>query len=134
VPTCPVVRPVAFLIAAAASVLTAGAQTSVTVDATKAVRVVDNRMFGLNTAVWDGAFTDSQTLTSLGTVGAKFLRYPGGSSSDDYNWQNNSAVLEGGSAGTTTFDDFAAYANAIGAQVVITVNYGTGTPARLRPG
>jgi hypothetical protein len=101
----------------------------VTVDATKAVRVVDNRMFGLNTAVWDGAFTDSQTLTSLGTVGAKFLRYPGGSSSDDYNWQNNSAVLEGGSAGTTTFDDFAAYANAIGAQVIITVNYGTGTPA-----
>ncbi len=128
-PISPVVRQVAFLVAAAASVLTAGAQTAVTVDATKPVRVVDDRMFGLNTAVWDGAFTDSQTLTSLDAVDARFLRYPGGSWSDDYHWQTNTAAIEGGSAGTTTFDAFAIYANAIGAQVIITVNYGTGTPA-----
>jgi hypothetical protein len=109
--------------------LTARAQTAITVNAAKTVRVVDDRMFGVNTAVWDGAFTDSQTLTTLQTVNPRFLRYPGGSSSDDYDWQTNTAVVQGGSAGTTTFDDFAAYAKAIGAQVVITANYGTGTPA-----
>jgi hypothetical protein len=124
----PLVRQVAFLIVAALSAATAGAQTAVTVDVTKTVRVVDNRMFGLNTAVWDGSFNDSQTLTDLQTVKAGFLRYPGGSSSDDYDWQTNTAVMEGGSAGTADFDDFAAFAKAISAQVVITVNYGTGTP------
>ncbi|HEY1791784.1 MAG TPA: immunoglobulin domain-containing protein [Opitutaceae bacterium] len=104
------------------------AQPTITVNASKSVRVVDNRMFGLNTAVWDSAFTDSQSLASLQAVDAQFLRYPGGSSADDYNWQTNSAVMEGGSAGTTTFDDFAAYAKSINAQVIITANYGTGTP------
>ena len=111
----------------AAMAVAAQAQNTVTVNAAKAVRVVDDRMFGLNTAVWDGAFTDPQTLTTLQTVSPRFLRYPGGSSADDYNWQSNTAQVEGGSAGTTNFDDFAAYAKAIGAQVVITVNYGTGT-------
>jgi hypothetical protein len=124
----PLVRPVAFLLIAAFSAASAGAQAALNVNASKPVRTVDNRMFGLNTAVWDGAYADAQTLTTLQTVDVQFLRYPGGSSSDDYDWQNNSAVMEGGSAGTTDFDTFAAYANAIGAQVIITVNYGTGTP------
>ncbi len=120
---------------AAASIISVGlalaahAQTAITVDTTKTVRVVDDRMFGVNTAVWDGAFTDSQTLTTLQTVNPRFLRYPGGSSADDYHWQTNTAAIEGGSAGSTNFDDFAAYAKAINAQVVITANYGTGTPA-----
>jgi hypothetical protein len=127
--TSPVVRKLAFLTCAAAFALSARAQTSITVDATKPVRVVDDRMFGVNTAVWDSAFTDAQTLTTLQTVDARFLRYPGGSSADDFHWQTNTAALEGGNAGSTDFDSFAAYALAIGAQVIITVNYGTGTPA-----
>jgi hypothetical protein len=107
----------------------ATAQTAnVTVDATQTVRVVDNRMFALNTATWDGAFTDSQTLDALKAVDAQFLRFPGGSTSDDFNWQSTSLVIEGTGAGSTTFDNFAAYATATGAQVVITTNYGTGTP------
>ncbi len=124
----PLFRQAALLVAAALSAASAGAQTAVNVDVTKVVRIVDDRMFGLNTAVWDGAFNDPQTLTALQAVNARFLRYPGGSSADDFNWQTNSAVIEGGAAGNADFDHFAAYANAIGAQVVITTNYGTGTP------
>ena len=127
--TSPHVRELAFLACAAAFALSARAQTSVTVDATKPVRGVDDRMFGVNTAVWDNAFTDPQTLTTLNTVDARFLRYPGGSSSDDFHWQTNTAALEGTNAGSTNFDSFAAYAQATGAQVIITANYGTGTPA-----
>lgn len=108
----------------------AQAQTAnVTIDATTTVRVVDNRMFGLNTATWDGAYTDAQTLTALQTVDAKFLRFPGGSTSDDFNWQTTTLVNEGTGAGATDFDQFATYAKSTGAQVVITTNYGTGTPA-----
>jgi hypothetical protein len=98
------------------------------VDATKTIRVVDDRMFGVNTAVWDGSFSDSQTLATLQGMDARFLRYPGGSSSDDYIWTNNKST-EGASAGSTDFDQFAVQALATKAQVVITTNYGTGTPA-----
>jgi alpha-N-arabinofuranosidase len=115
----------AFAAALASSVF---AQSTVTVDATKPIRVVDDRMFGVNTAVWDGVFSDSQTLATLQGMDAKFLRYPGGSSADDYIWTNNKST-EGASAGSTDFDQFAAQALAIKAQVVITTNYGTGTPA-----
>ena len=58
----------------------------------------------------------------------RFLRFPGGSTSDDYDWQTGDLVEEGGSAGSTTFDEFAATALATRAQVIITANYGTGTP------
>jgi len=104
------------------------AQVNVTVDATKPVRTVDNRMFGINTAVWDYAFTDPQTLATLQAINIQFMRYPGGSSSDDFNWQTTTAQVEGTNAGATTFDLFAASALAVGSQVIITTNYGTGTP------
>jgi alpha-L-arabinofuranosidase len=119
----------AALAAAMAFAGSASAQVNVTVDATTTVRLVDDRMFGLNTATWDGAYSDPQTLAALKAVDARFLRFPGGSTSDDFNWQTTTLVEEGGGAGATTFDDFATYATAIGAQVVITTNYGTGTPA-----
>jgi hypothetical protein len=101
---------------------------NVTVDTTKAVRTVDNRMFGFNTAVWDYAFSDPQTLATLQGIDVQFMRYPGGSSSDDFNWQNTTAQVEGTNAGATTFDLFAASALAVHSQVIITTNYGTGTP------
>ena len=106
----------------------ARAQTAkVAVDNTTAVRLVDEKVFGLNTAVWDGAYPDAQTVSDLQDMQARFLRYPGGSSSDDYNWQNNTSQVENQNAGATDFDTFAASALSTGAQVVITVNYGTGT-------
>ena len=101
---------------------------NVTVDATKAVRTVDNRMFGFNTAVWDYAFSDPQTLATLQGINVQFMRYPGGSSADDFNWQNTMSQVEKMNAGATTFDLFAASALAVNSQVIITTNYGTGMP------
>ncbi|MGA2693274.1 MAG: hypothetical protein ABSF76_12990, partial [Opitutaceae bacterium] len=62
------------------------AQSTISVDATKPIRVVDDRMFGVNTAIWDGVYSDSQTLATLQGMDARFLRYPGGSAADDYVW------------------------------------------------
>jgi hypothetical protein len=118
-----------FILAAAIAAAAHGQTANVTVDTTAPVRQVDEKVFGLNTAVWDGAvYSDPQTVTDLQEIGARFLRYPGGSSSDDFHWQTNTAALEGGNAGANTFDTFAASALSTGAQVVITANYGTGTP------
>jgi len=120
------------LVAALATAFALGpvakAQVNVTVDASTVVRTVDNRMFGLNTAVWDGAFNDSQTLTTLKTVNATFLRFPGGSTADSYHWATNTSDGDN-FTWPTSFDNVAASAQAIGAQEVITTNYGSGTPA-----
>ncbi|MGA7724332.1 MAG: immunoglobulin domain-containing protein [Opitutaceae bacterium] len=103
------------------------AQSTISVDATKPIRVVDDRMFGVNTAIWDGVYSDSQTLATLQGMDARFLRYPGGSAADDYVWQLNQNT-EGTTTWSVNTDQFAAQALAINAQAVITANYGTGTP------
>ena len=102
--------------------LTAAATPSMvhlSTDAAQTLRPVDARQFGLNTATWDGALGKAQTLPLLQQIGCQALRWPGGSSSDEYHWA-------GDPAGNATFQ---ALATNLGAQVFTTINYGTGTPA-----
>jgi hypothetical protein len=79
---------------------------------------VDARQFGLNTATWDNSLGNAQTLPLLQEIGCMALRWPGGSSSDEYDWASDPA-------GNSTFMTIATN---LGAQVFTTVNYGTGTP------
>src|SRR5215472_5273587 len=89
------------------------------VDAAHTVGTVDARQFGVNTATWDGALGNSQTLPLLRQIGCTALRWPGGSTSDTYHWASDSA-------GNATFQNLATN---LGAQVFTTINYGSGTPA-----
>jgi hypothetical protein len=101
---------------------------SVTVDATAGLGTIPASAIGLNTAVYDGDMNDTPIPGLLKAAGINALRYPGGSYSDIYNWETN--VAEGGyDAPGTDFANFMATAQAAGAQPIITVNYGTGTPA-----
>jgi Cellulose binding domain/Fibronectin type III domain len=101
---------------------------SVTVDATAGLGTIPANAIGLNTAVYDGDMNDTPIPGLLKAAGINALRYPGGSYSDIYNWETN--VAEGGyDAPGTDFANFMATAQAAGAQPIITVNYGTGTPA-----
>jgi len=88
------------------------------VDAGQALHTVDARQFGLNTATWDGSLGNSTTLPLLESIGCMALRWPGGSSSDTYNWASD----------PTGNANFRYIATNLGAQVFTTVNYGTGTP------
>jgi len=101
---------------------------NVTVSATEAVRVVDARHFGVNTAVWDSILDTSATTDLLTGMGAGALRFPGGSLSDDYHWATNTTDSNT-SPWATSFDMFAQVATTIGAQAFVTANYGSGTPA-----
>jgi hypothetical protein len=94
------------------------------VDATQVVRLVDARQFGVNTATWDGNLDTANTISLLQQAGVQALRFPGGSTADTYNWASNKA---GNSTQNTTYTQFGNVATNIGAQVFITVNYGTGT-------
>ncbi len=110
---------------AAAATLT----DSVTVNATSGLGSIPASAIGLNTAVYDSDMNDTAIPGLLKAAGINALRYPGGSYSDIYNWQTNTATDNGFVAPGTSFSDFVGTAQGAGAQPIITVNYGTGTPA-----
>ena len=99
---------------------------SIVVDVQKTIRVVNPRMFGINTAVWDSNLDTPWTIRHLKEMGIGILRFPGGSASDGYNWQTNRQD-QNTYTWATDFDQFAHVAKSIGAQAMITVNYGSGT-------
>lgn len=100
----------------------------VNVNSKQTIREVDPRLFGLNTAIWDGAFNTATTAELLLEADNQALRFPGGSISDIYHWQTNTSDGETWQW-ATSFDAFAHIATLTQAQVFITANYGTGTPA-----
>src|SRR5262252_3882285 len=112
-----------LLIAATAS---AQSTANIAIDATRTIRNVDARTFGLNTAVWDSKLNSSQTMSLLSAAQTKALRFPGGSTSDTYRWQTNRS--DGNSfTWASNVDAFANIAVPLNAQVFITINYGSGT-------
>ena len=118
--------------AATAGTGPAGAQAlaaSVTVNATAGLGAVPAHAMGLNTAVYDGDMNDAAIPALLKAAGVTALRYPGGSYSDIYNWQTQTAAEGGYVAPNSGFSSFMTTATSTGAQPIVTVNYGTGTPA-----
>ncbi len=104
------------------------APTPININPAQIVRMADARWFGINTAVWDNYFDTPTTVSELTNAGLQFLRFPGGSLSDDYHWAKN--VTDSNTwMWATSFTNFAHVATNIGAQAIITVNYGSGTPA-----
>jgi len=106
---------------------TVGRAATISVNAAPTARIIDGRHFGLNTAVWDGSFKQSGNTPLLRELGCTSLRFPGGSTSDDYHWWINRS---GSNTFTwaTSFTDFATAVTNLGASGIVTVNYGGGTP------
>jgi alpha-L-arabinofuranosidase len=100
--------------------------THLSIDATQSVRSVDARWFGVNTAIWDGNFDTSTTISLLKEMGNRILRAPGGSLSDEYDWSTDKS-LNNTWTWVTSFGNFVHVATNVGSQAFITVNYGTGT-------
>ena len=96
------------------------------VNAANVIRTADTRWFGFNTAIYDGDFDTTTTSNLLKECGCTTLRYPGGSLSDLYNWAPNKTTNPV-TSWATPFSEFIQIATNMGAQVFITVNYGTGT-------
>jgi hypothetical protein len=62
-------------------------------------------------------------------AGVQVLRYPGGSTSDNYHWLSNTPddPTQGGTVPSAHFDAFMSVVKASRAQAMVTVNYGSGT-------
>jgi hypothetical protein len=99
----------------------------ISVNASQTLRTADARWFGLNTAIWDGYFDSAYTSNALRELGTLILRFPGGSAADDYHWASNTTDTNTWTW-STSFADFVHIATNAGAQAMITVNYGSGSP------
>ncbi len=94
---------------------------------------------GINEAAWDSHMTDNGFTSQLSNAGVGIMRYPGGSTADNFQWYNQSVTYhaDSGVPGSgdlgpndcsncgVNFDQFMNVAQAAGAQPMITVNYGT---------
>ncbi len=106
----------------------APAVVHLSLNATQAVRGVDTRWFAVNTAIWDSNFDTPSTIALLQEMGTRALRAPGGSLSDNYHWVTDLTVgTDWPGPWPTSFPKFIHVATNVGAQAVITVNYGTGS-------
>lgn len=86
---------------------------------------------GANAAAWDSNLVDPELPELLSRAGIQVMRYPGGSTADNYHWLSNSPddPSIGGTDPVANFDAYMSVVKATGAQAMITVNYGSGTPA-----
>jgi len=109
----------------------APALTHINLNVAQTLGTADARWFGVNTAIWDSYFTGgtntANTESLLKEAGLLALRFPGGSASDEYHWASNTSLTNTWTW-STPFSAFAPVATNVGAEVFITVNYGTGTP------
>ena len=106
------------------------ALVNVSISATQTVRTLNERHFGVNLAMWDNNFdppNHTTTISLLQEMGCTLVRMPGGSLSDEYHWASNT-TLTNTWQWAASFADMVRVATNVGAQAVITVNYGTGTP------
>ncbi len=94
------------------------ATVHVSVNATNPVRTVDARVFGINTAAWDGYLNTPSTISVLTNMNNQALRWPGGSWGDIYFMTN--------AYGPDT-TNFIYVATNTHAQVYFIVNYGSGS-------
>jgi alpha-L-arabinofuranosidase len=87
------------------------------------VRTADARWFGINAGSYDYDFNMQHTVPESQAAGWAIFRYPGGSESDGFNWENFTT-----SGQNNPFSNFAQVVTNLGDQAMITVNYGSGTP------
>jgi alpha-N-arabinofuranosidase len=101
--------------------------TLVNITPSNVIRTLSKRAFGVGTSAWDWHLSNPATLTKVQEAGLTFMNFPGGSASDEYDWANNRNRRNGAPAGIT-FDQWVQVANTVGADKMVTVNYGSGTP------
>lgn len=104
-------------------------QVQLSINANSVIRTIDERMYGINVAMWDSLLSGPSNDGLLAQMGTRIIRFPGGSLSDDYNWQTDRQVSTNGTfQWPNNAATFANVAEKRGAQAYVTVNYGSGTP------
>jgi hypothetical protein len=92
------------------------------------IRTIDSRTYGMNIVIWDNLLRGAATSGLLAAMQTGAFRFPGGSASDQYNWQTNLSIPNGTYFWPNNAATFAGITGSQAAQAYVTVNYGSGTP------
>ncbi|HZW33148.1 MAG TPA: hypothetical protein VFF52_20700, partial [Isosphaeraceae bacterium] len=95
----------------------------VSIDAGQVVRPVDTQLLGVNVDYRDPNLNTSETQQMVQAAGLTFIRFPGGSGSDVFQFNNPASYSGPGSAGS-----MAGFVASIHGQAVVTLDYGSGSP------
>ena len=98
--------------------------STVTVNTESGMAALGSTPIGANAAVWDSHLYEVGVAGLLSDAGIRLLRFPGGSVADTYHWQSDT-----GGFTASTFDSYMSIVKTAHAHSIITVNYGSGTPA-----
>jgi hypothetical protein len=101
---------------------------TLSVNRSAVIRTIDPRLQGINIAAWDSYLGTAASTSALAAMGIGSVRFPGGSLSDDYDWQTDEQVSNPTFQWASNATTFAKTAANQGAQSFVTVNYGSGTP------
>jgi len=109
----------------------AGTPSTVIVQTTSNLGQLTPIALGINAAAWDSHLVDASIPALLADANLGVMRYPGGSTSDNYHWVSNTPddAAQGGTTESANFDAFMSVVETAGAQAMITVNYGSGSAA-----
>ncbi len=141
-------RPATDDLAASSEINSGGLKAEIMVDASRKIRKIPRSLFGTNVEwVWDAGglwdkkkkAPDREIERLTRELKVSLIRFPGGVFSDFYHWRDGIGPAEkrretthtiGDSKSVHTFgtDEALDFAEAVGGQLFITVNAGTGTP------
>lgn len=128
--------------ACAAPSTATGTAATVTVNlAATPLATVGPDFMGVHTSVYDASMQNDTTPALLKAAGVTSLRYPGGSYGDIYHWETNTGTPARSDNGNSTitiadhadFGSFVGLLQKVGANAMITVNYGS-NPSGTGPG
>jgi alpha-L-arabinofuranosidase len=108
---------------------------TIRVEATQTGAVIDGALFGTNltneSRTADRTVHDAAFVAAAKQIGPRIVRFPGGNNADGYDWKNHVQIKPGRRVsweGAITLPEIIAFCREIGAELSITVNFGTGTP------
>ena len=102
-------------------------QVAVTVSGSPEKKItpkINEGIFGINAALWDGDLLLEETVNRVKAVNHHVLRYPGGLRADDDHWKEVLAKKDW----MVDTDEFLDFCKKTNTTPMITVNFGTGTP------
>jgi len=101
---------------------------AISVDAARVVAPLPSEAIGVNAGVWDSRLHDDIVAPLLRQAGVSLVRYPGGSTADNYQWRTNSYTPghDGYVDPANNFDSFMrTVVQPAHLHALITVNYGS---------
>ena len=99
----------------------------ITVDAGDVPGHIPRTVFGTNAAMWDGNLhQNTDVINKVRASGVAVMRFPGGSTSDGYHWQDYDPGNPS-NQWSTNATEFIQFVRAVGAEPMFTANFGSGT-------